>query len=269
VTHGVIMLFMYIGAFRMKHHAQPALILALFYLLYFNSSLNIMRQYMALAIVFAFLADLDKPNPLYFLRYLLVVTILAEFHFITVISFAPAMIMLLLRVGKNRKPSASVRAIILCVMIIAATLAFKPLVQMVLDSGFFGNRYSHYFNHAGIGRLSKVRIGLLFLELLGLLLVWRKLREKNPHIFFYAVNFTAFTALQLLAPFVYEGRRLTLYFALANIVTVAMLPPCLEKKWQRAAAYTGIIALTVFYWYHSYVLGGAAETYPYILGEIF
>ena len=264
ISHLIIITGVYVGAFRFKHHAQPELILLLFYLLYFNNSLNIMRQFMALAVVFAFFADLEKHELLYYLRYFLVVAIMTQIHSITMVFYVPGIFMLLLYSGKDRKPSVQIRTVILCSFIILVTVFFKPLVNMILDTPILSGRYAYYFNHAGVGQMSTVRLCLLLLELGGILLLYRKLNEKNSCFHFYLLNFIAFFAVQLLAPSLYDGRRLTLYFAFANMVTIAMLPPCLEKKWQRRLANITIICLATAYWYHTYVLGNASETFPYL-----
>ena len=51
-TQLVIVGGVYIGAFRLKHHANPAFTMLIFYLLYYHHSLNITRQYMAMSIIF-------------------------------------------------------------------------------------------------------------------------------------------------------------------------------------------------------------------------
>lgn len=58
VVHAWIMIFVYIGAWRLRDRVQPWLVLLLFFLAFYNHSLNIMRQYMALSLMFAVLADL-------------------------------------------------------------------------------------------------------------------------------------------------------------------------------------------------------------------
>ena len=60
LSHLVIVSGVYIGAFRQRKHVDPVLVLLLFYLFFFSHSLNIIRQYMAMAILFAALADIEQ-----------------------------------------------------------------------------------------------------------------------------------------------------------------------------------------------------------------
>ena len=266
VCHFIVVCGMYVGAFRLKHHAPPEAVLVMFYLLYFNSSLNLIRQFMALAVVFAFMADLEKHKLLYYLRYFLATTIMVKIHSITLIAYAPALIMFILYTGRKSNKMSTVRMGIICALILIGTVFFRPLVGLILDTRVLSGRYQYYFNYAGVGQMSKVRIVLLLLELGGIIVFYRKLRKNNSNFDFYLVNFAAFVAMQIMAPSIHYGFRLTYYFAFANLVLVAMLPTCLEKKWHRAVAYAGIFALMLFYWNHHYVAGGAGETFPYLLG---
>lgn len=77
LVHAVIMTGFYIGAWRFRKEVNPAIVLVLFYLLYYSHSLNIMRQYMAMAIVFAALADITQKK---YLRYCICVAVAVLFH---------------------------------------------------------------------------------------------------------------------------------------------------------------------------------------------
>ena len=77
LVHAIIVSGVYIGAYRFRKIANPAFVLLLFYLVFYNHSLNIMRQYMAMAIVFAALADVPRKK---YIRYSVAVIFAAMFH---------------------------------------------------------------------------------------------------------------------------------------------------------------------------------------------
>ncbi len=77
VVHAVIVTGFYIGAYRFRKEVNPAIVLVVFYLLYYCQSLNIMRQYMAMATVFAALADITEKK---YLRYCICVAVAVLFH---------------------------------------------------------------------------------------------------------------------------------------------------------------------------------------------
>ncbi len=77
LVHTVIMTGFYIGAYRFRKEVNPVFVLVVFYLLYYSHSLNIMRQYMAMAIVFAALADITQRK---YLRYCICVAVAVLFH---------------------------------------------------------------------------------------------------------------------------------------------------------------------------------------------
>ena len=55
LVHSIIVGGVYIGAFRMRDHSEPDFTLLLFYLLYYNQSLNIFRQYIFIIITKKFI----------------------------------------------------------------------------------------------------------------------------------------------------------------------------------------------------------------------
>lgn len=263
LAHLVIMVGMYIGAFRMKHRARPELILLLFYLLYFNNSLNAIRQYMALALVFAVFADLEQRK---FLRYLTVATIAFFLHAAAILSIAPLLIFLLLYPRKGINTVTTSRLVFLCGLILLGTVCFIPTFRLMLDLGVLSvERYSFYLR-GGFTRMSFTRMGLLALEAAGLALCCKQLRKTVPHFDFYLVHTFLFLCMQALSMFIQYGQRFVICFAMTNIITILLLPQACTKKKLRLPFYGIIFLLVLYFWYYLYVVHLSSQTYPYFLG---
>ena len=57
--------------------------------------------------------------------------------------------------------------------------------------------------------------------------------------------------------------RLLIYFYGVNVLLLATLPQFVRDKHLRFILSAGIILVLAFYWWNTYVRGGASETYPY------
>ena len=262
LSHVVIVTCIYIGAFRLKHHARPELVLMLFYLLYYNNSLNLIRQYMAMALVFAFFADLEERK---FIRYFVAVLIAALIHTTAIISLIPLTIYLILYPQKEMEAASAARTIFVCGIVLVGVFFFIPLIKLAIQWGFFPKKYQYYFQDK-LSRLAMTRLLIRILEITGLILCYKKLRTHNNHLEFYLVNTVTFMALLEMSRRIAHGQRIPLHFAFTNIVTVSMLESCHEKKTERLVWTAMIVFLAAYYWYHTYVLGMGSETVPYKFG---
>lgn len=277
LSHLIIMVCVYIGAFRMRHKVRPELVLFVFYVLYFNNSLNIIRQYMALAIIFAFFADLEQRK---FLRYLLVVLACSLIHTTAILSFACLIVYLLLYPRKQISTVKTWYLLGLSALVVIGTVCLLPAVKFLMQTGILSSKYNYFFTDE-YTRISYTRLALLVIEAAGIIFCYKKFRNDVPHSAYYIVHTVIFMCMQQLAQFVVYGHRLVLYFALPNIVTILSIPRMmsdmklqlpvlgtitLDSKKLRVLAYVIILALTCYYWYYQYVGARSSETYPYIFG---
>lgn len=262
LSHLVIVTAIYVGAFRMKHHARPELVLLLFYLLYYNNSLNIIRQYMAMAVVFAFLVELENRR---FGRYIMAVLIAMLIHNTAIISFVPLIIYLVLYPKKETVAPPAVRMFWICGVILVGVYFFIPLVNLAIRWGVLNSKFDYYFQDE-TSKLAITRLLIRILEVVGLLICYQKIRRKNQYLEFYVVNTVTFLALLEMSRSIAHGQRIPVHFAFSNIVMVSMMESCHKKSNVRLVWAAMIISLSAYYWFHTYVLGGASETIPYQFG---
>lgn len=258
-AHAVIVTGVYIGAFRQRKRVEPALVLLLFYLLYYNNSLNIIRQYMAVALLFAVFADLEQRK---FVRYVIVTVVASLIHTTALLGLVPLAVTLILYPKKEITTASNKRILMVCILGIVGAAAFIPMIKLLMQIGILGTKYSFYFKQA-TGRLSLTRTGLLVLELGGIALCYKKLRETVPHIEYYLVHTVAFMCFQALSTQIYYGHRLVVYFALGNIVMLLMLPKTLKTPMLRGIGYAAVTGFSLYFWYYLYVAALSSETFPY------
>lgn len=277
LSHVIIMVGVYIGAYRMRHRVRPELVLFLFYVLYFNNSLNIIRQYMALAIIFAFFADLEQRK---FVRYLVVVLVCSLIHTTALLSL-PCLAVYLLLYPRKEISTVKTRYLLgLSILVAVGLICFVPVIKLLMQTGILSKKYQFFFND-GFTRMSYTRLALLIMETAAVIFCYKKFRCDVPRGEYYLVHTVIFMSMQLLAQFFVDGHRLVLYFAMPNIITLLTLPKTLDSrklrlpgygvitldsKKLRLLGYGAILVFSLYYWYYQYVGAQSSGTYPYVFG---
>lgn len=290
VVHGWILICVYIGAFRLRKYVQPWLVLLLFYFAFYNHSLNVMRQYMALSIAFVFLADLLEKK---YLRYCIGVVIATMFHTSGFIAVGLLVIHVILysdfrKVLPRFDPAMRNRKLFIFVAVAMTVLLFNPAVRLLVSEGILHEKYLFYTKSSfkGYNLLSTL---FLLVEMVPLILLKRNLKRKTPVFDFFFTTSVVYLILYQITAFVTYGKRIAAYCSFANLVTLALLAQGLDEKisvttpsWlgskvitlfkfpqnfdenkKRFLGMVLVIGAVVFYWAYVYVLRNASETIPY------
>lgn len=263
MIHIIIVSGVYIGAFRMRKHADPVFTLLLFYLLYYNHSLNISRQYVSMAIIFAATADIEEAK---IKRYLLFVAIAFLFHNTGILGLMPLLIYLVLY-PQNRLQNVSFnRRLVIGALIIAAPYAFIPLVRMLLRRGLLSSHYSGYLL-AEEAAIPKIVILLVIIEAVCLLMWGKGIRRYDSRGDFFIFCSVSFILLYQLATMILYGKRIAAYFSFLNIITLGLLPESQKSYYQnKRILRIGVFLLVFAYWLYFYAYKNSSHTFPYVLG---
>lgn len=265
VEHLVIITGVYIGAFRQRKHVNPVLVLLLFYLCFYNHSLNVTRQYMAMAVIFAALADLQEGKTL---RYILAVLIAQFIHASALLALGALLIHWVLdsrftRVAASFAPSSRVRSGFIVSALAILVFAFPWLCRQLINMGILGRKYLFYLNPDRAEYAALISL-FLMVEMAALFLLRRPMKKNLVHYNFYAVSSVAYLILQQLSAVLVYGKRIAAYYSLANLVTIAMIPRAFKKRENRIAATLLVLAVAFVYWWYVYILRQGSETYPYV-----
>ena len=262
LTHLIIVGGVYIGAFRMRDYADPDYTLLLFYLLYFNISLNISRQYMAMAILFAGVKDLEEGK---YFRYFAITILAFLFHNTGIIGIAPLLVHRTLYPKESLRKVSSTRRIVTSITIVAAIYAFTPTVMLLINAGILSRKYLYYFN----GEVtSSYTLVLLFLIVEGaaFLLFWKQFRKNGIHADFFIFCSFSFLLLVIFASQINYGKRIAAYFSFLNIISLGMLAKCPDLASNRKIMKFLVFFVVLVYWLYVYAYRNASQTFPYVLG---
>ena len=262
VCHLIIVGCVYIGAFRMKEHSDPEFTLLLFYLLYYNHSLNVFRQYVAMAIIFAVAADIEKKK---YLRYLIFVTIAFLFHNTAIIGLAPLFLHMTLFPSNPLKRVPVQRKVFTLIVIVGGTVSFVPLVEALIRAGVVSSKYLYYLNSEDSSAYTLVLLFLL-VEIIGLVFTVGVMRNNDDKTEFFLYCSIAFIALYVLATTVKYGKRIAGYFSFLNIVTLGLMNKYQKNSFNRMFVKTAVVVAVFAYWLYVYPYRNASHTLPYVLG---
>lgn len=266
LSHLVIITGVYIGAFRQKAYVNPVLVLMLFYLFFFSHSLNIIRQYMAMALIFAALADIPQGKNL---RYCMVVVAASLLHTTALLGFLPLVFYhgiyghyhLIGRRGKFI-PSLKTRMILIVACVLIVVWGFLPVARALLEIGIIPGKYDYYLYPDKLTP-AYIVMALLIMELV--VVYWRKeqMAARTPYFAFFVICSVSYLALQQMTGLVEYGKRIAGYLSLNNLLTIALLESSCRTKREKVIFTGGILGLALLYWWYMYILRNASGTFPY------
>ncbi len=261
IVHLIIISCVYVGAFRMSKHASPELTLFLFYLFYYGKSLNIFRQYMAIAILFAVVGYIEERKHF---RYIIFVIIATLIHNSGVVGLLPLLVFRILYPINVNKQVSYFRKVITCAAVVSGTMLFIPVFQFLINLGIISQRYQYYID-AEKASSYIVSVTFLVVEVIVILIFRKGFFKNNTYTDFYVFSAFAFLMLYIMGTSLSYGNRIPAYFSCINIVSVGMLINSQNMISNKTMVRWGIILVALVYWWYMYPYSNAARTMPYLL----
>lgn len=240
----------------------------MFMLIYFNTTLNGMRQWIALALVFlAIFGEYENEVPLRRQwKVFLILLCAISFHNSAILGF----LILIIRVIANSK-RAIVYYIIITTCMIISVLAVGFLRQFVTAIGF-----EKYLSYLGTGSIHFVVSGLLLQIpfLLFSILLYRSKKIENNIAVFYLTMMTVSVIGSQFASLGMHSSRIFLYFDIFEIPLMGILVKLMRGSNRNNSLLTSslssliisifCLAYSLCYWLYYYLLCNSGETIPYL-----
>lgn len=236
-----------------------------YYLLYYNSTLNMMRQWMAMGLLLlAFRMLSDKRYGWCAVWTLLAIT----FHYSAIIVFPVYFVWWALKLFSKRtfkqgdiQLSSKMVVVILIFCVGFVVITNLDLVLRLMVAAGFG-RFSNYLTGNGISLLLSQII--LRLPVLGVsLFTWKKLKNATTDAYFFLTMILLDLLASQISSITAYAFRIAFYFAIYAILAVPYL-----FKYQKTHFEKTVVALLLggffcVYWYYTYVHLGSHQTVPY------
>lgn len=239
-----------------------------YYMLFFNISLNLVRQSIAMAIIFFAFPFLLEDKWIYFLISIFIATL---FHRTAIISFIILVLYIcLVRKFKIRKlkfgtkninikgrPLISVIIILSVAIILIISSSALNSILSILNLSNFGLLYSN-----GFGSFSLNQVLIRFPFLLLLIFCWKKMESNNLKYFYLVL-----TVIDTLFAQMSGGSSIILRISYyLSIFYVYAVPNEIEVFSARSRFVLQMIFLIgcTAYWYYMFVVNNYNETIPFV-----
>lgn len=236
-----------------------------YYLMYYNSTLNMMRQWMAMGLLLlAFRMLLDKKHG----QCALYTALAVLFHYSAIIVLPIYLTWWFLGLFRKRtlvQGQIRVSSKMLMVLLIFAAglvvlLNLDLVLRLMIAAGL--GRFSNYLSGNSLSLLYNqvvIRMPVLCITLFS----WQRFRKATPAaVFFLTMMLLDLLASQIasIAPYAF---RIAFYFAQYAILAIPYLFKYQKTPFEKQAVALILVAFFTVYWLYNYVLIGAHETYPY------
>ena len=260
----------YVGLWKHRDKFSLPFAWMVWSLLFYNTSYNLIRQFMAVSVVFM---ELDKLEEGQYLKFLAAVVIASLFHTSAFLALGLVVLHLL---ATSDKMSGQLKMTVL--VSLAVTMLFtRPLLAFASKSVL--SRYSFYFmeSNAHYVETNTRRMVTTFMaaEFLMLCFYGRKAarlfkpsyntektaRDDKSNINFFRLNIVFCIIYQLAVHFYVH--RILVYSEFANVILLSSVPSFVSEKHFRFLLKMTILSACMFYWWWIFALGNYSGTYPY------
>mgnify|MGYP003300167283 CR=1 FL=1 len=236
-----------------------------YYLLYYNSTLNMMRQWMAMGVLLlAFRLLLRKK----YIGCLLMFCLAFSFHYSSLI-FLPIVCVwwflsrfkrCTLAEGRIQISTKTLMVVLIFALGVLVLMNLKLILQLVVQLGL--DRFTNYLT----GDALSLMMGqvILRLPLIGVAIFsWKRLRKATPEAAFYmAMLLMDLLAAQIVSIAKY-ALRISYFFACFSVLLVPYLFKYQKTRFEKTTVALILTGFYALYWVYFYVYTGAHETYPY------
>lgn len=262
----LVQLFVYLGFCRYKQLLNTEIWfgMLLYYLTLYNFSLNLLRQSIAVAIIFFATSFIFERK---YIRFFLLFIIAMTFHSSAIMGICILAIYLLFR--QENDFTTAFWIILGMFMLIAAVIAvthFEDIIQALVGAGIVRDTYLKYIS-GGEFVVTNGSVSLIGLirdsTFLGITIVcFDELKRRRLQVAFFVVVSCLVVVSNFVPLFAQYMDRIFFYIIQLQLVNIDNMASCIEKN-SRKIWYVGITALLTIIWWREFISLGYAETFPF------
>ena len=225
--------------------------MAVYYLMFFNLSLNMMRQAVAMAVLLYGFRFLEERRPA---RYALCVGAAMLFH----VSAALGLVVMAVYAFVGQSEASGLRRI---AALAGAGLAVCALAEQI-SSLMRAVGLGQYAAYLGAVSFSISQLAVRVPPVALMVVCWRSFKADPCPPFFMAMAMLDILVAQLGSATLY-GVRIAAYFGFYLILGLPALLASPSGRWSRLGLYLVVLAYLVVYWVFMYAALGTGQTVPY------
>lgn len=261
-TSLTIVFLVLLVAWDNRHRASSVFVFFLFFFVFYNSSLNIIRQSIAMSLCGFAYRYVERRD---WLKVLLWQIIIVLFHS-TGIVFSLSILIYYVYHMKNRKAKYSLLSFGL-LLLLALFTRFNKVLTFVVASGVIPVHYEMYMSEEEGGLQTSLMIMYIVVELVFLISIFIvKSKDYRRELAYYLTFHTFAILLSALTVVSYWAYRIALYSLFISILiflprTLFFLKGASRQKYRMA--WFVVVLICIFTWWYTIVYRGDTETCPY------
>lgn len=249
----------YCSVFLLRDVVSSAMAWILYLLLIFPSTLNLLRQGLALSIVMLAIVMAMKGKSIY--CSLLLLCLACVFHKSAIIS-----VILIFTVYFYKRAKTSKMKILTIAIFLVATLMIIPVINITYSHGYLSDKYAQYViiegeSHSMVNAVL-VRAPFALLALCSLLRNWKHAKNSDVLLWLFVVG--EFLLLPLQSISVTVG-RIMLYYSIFKVCGYVSSAKLIHLP--RSIMYPLIVLYAIICFYIQIVVNGSNEIYPFIIAS--
>lgn len=237
---------------------EPYISYLFFLLLFYNRSLNMCRQSIAISICIFSVTFIRKQN---LIKFVICILLAMSMHRIAFVFLCIYFISFFLK-----KKEQIIYKFILCVITMAGLIFYQTLVSKLISLGYISAHYLYYAN-GGKQNISTIEFTVKILFVLLTLLFSKMLNKKNKINGFFTFMLVFDLLIYCLGFYANYAQRISYYIGFFVIFTVPQIAKCMKKN-QRMLVLAVLIMIAVTFSYFYYGVSGCDGTVPYKIAKM-
>ena len=255
ICNGIVITVLY----KCNKRVPFAISLLCYLSFFYGRTFNLLRQAIALSVVFYGISNLIENKEKKFVVYILIATL---FHFTAVFSLIILPIKRICYSDNNRK---KLYIFIIIIIAIIATINIEPVVKFAYIHGIVNKRiYNYLFDFVNIsGKTFDFELVFKTCFLLLVVLNSKKLKKISKENYFLIISIIIEFILFQIRYRIKYADRISLYFGYQIMLILPQIIKTVKKGKDKLLLIIIITVLLVIYWYYKFVHSGSCEIYPY------
>lgn len=261
-------LYLSLNRYKNRYKYIVTIGLSIYYLLFFNMSLNMMRQWIAMTMIMLAYVYLKDSK---YVQSTIIFIIAVLFHRTAIIGLGVLITYVLLRKNKREiflKFSTKRYNLNIVIFITIITLLITTVLSnsfRIMLTNLLGlSDYSTYVN--GTVAISINQIYTDIPVLLLFLMIWKRRKNIEDYTFLTFCVFSNIVLSQLSSVMAYSS-RIVLYISVFKMLIVPIYLNNLQGRLKKIITLILILLLYSIYWYYTYVIKGTDATVPYVFAN--
>lgn len=255
----------YIAIARNRKNMPVWIGMAIYLLMFYNSTLNMMRQWVAMAfLLLAFQMFLERKG----ITTVVLIVVACLFHSTAVVALPVYCLYWLLWMPRERCLTqghltlriSTILSVLIFLVAVVALMNLPMIIKLVSMVGL--SQFNNYLQGGQISLMAgqiALRIPLFAI----LILCWKDMRHKwTMAPFFLTMLFLDLVVAHLVSVDV-NALRISYYFSMYSMIWIPAAIGSCQSKQKRMLLSVLILCYGVAYWYYTYVLQLRHQTYPY------